>query len=63
MIHDICVSDLIGFGQLSKLRFGIWVVWVCVWVMLLCQLKKYGETFRNIALLFYHLFPAIAGRS
>lgn len=33
------VLYLIGFSQLGKLLFGVWVIWTGVWVVLLCQLE------------------------
>lgn len=34
---------LIGFRQRGKLLFGIYVIGVSVWVVLLCQLKQNTE--------------------
>lgn len=42
------VLYLIGFSQLGKLLFGLWVIWVGVWVVLLCQLKRDKEAGRKI---------------
>lgn len=37
------VLYLIGFSQLGKFLFGLWVIWVGVWVIFLCQLDKDKE--------------------
>lgn len=34
------VSYLIGFSQFGELLLGLWVIWVGIWVVLLCQLVK-----------------------
>lgn len=60
--EEAFVTDVyfIGIGQLSKLLFGIRVIWVSVWVVPLRQLNdKHGGTFRNIVLFYYPLLQCV----